>query len=138
MKKIIFSIFLFLILGFIFIGYTDNRTIFTIKNLIPIELRLVVKKTLFFPFYHQSQINEIKKSQNKLFLRIQELEKQNEYLTEYLKDLNLIEKQGRNIFLPQLGEIRIIKSNSNNKYNFKKFYFALSKPWQYNDRKPVG
>ena len=120
MKKIIFSIFLFLILGFIFIGYTDNRTIFTIKNLIPIELRLVVKKTLFFPFYHQSQINEIKKSQNKLFLRIQELEKQNEYLTEYLKDLNLIEKQGRNIFLPQLGEIRIIKSNSNNKYNFKK------------------
>ena len=125
-------------MGFIFIGYTDNRTIFTIKNLIPIELRLVVKKTLFFPFYHQSQINEIKKSQNKLFLRIQELEKQNEYLTEYLKDLNLIEKQGRNIFLPQLGEIRIIKSNSNNKYNFKKFYFALSKPWQYNDRKPVG
>ncbi len=139
MKKILISIFLlFLVLGFIFIGYTDNRAIFTIKNSIPLELRLVIKKTLLFPFYHQSEINEIKKSQNKLISRTQELENQNQYLIEYLNDLDFLEKQGKNIFLPQLGKSRIIESKNNNKYKFKKFYFALSKPWQYNERKPSG
>ena len=139
MKKILISIFLlFLVLGFIFIGYTDNRAIFTIKNSIPLELRLIIKKTLLFPFYHQSEINEIKKSQNKLISRTQELENQNQYLIEYLNDLDFLEKQGKNIFLPQLGKSRIIESKNNNKYKFKKFYFALSKPWQYNERKPSG
>ena len=62
MKKIIFLITIFTIIaGSFFIGYTDNRLIFTLKNKIPIELRSFLKKTIFFPFSHNNQISQLEK-----------------------------------------------------------------------------
>ena len=65
MKKILLKILLAIViligLGSIFVGYTDNRVIFTLKNSIPLELRMFIKKTFLFPFSHQNEINQLKK-----------------------------------------------------------------------------
>ena len=62
LKKIFIAFIIFFIIGAFFIGYTDNRIIFTLKNNIPIELRSFLKKTIFFPFNHSSRIADNTKS----------------------------------------------------------------------------
>tara|TARA_B110000008_G_C16920220_1_gene544405 strand:- start:146 stop:1594 length:1449 start_codon:yes stop_codon:yes gene_type:complete len=142
MKKILLKILLAIViligLGSIFVGYTDNRVIFTLKNSIPLELRMFIKKTFLFPFSHQNEINQLKKSKNKLVTRTNELENQIEYLREYLNDIDLNKSEGKVFSLPLLGKNKIITSKNNNNFNLKKYYFVLSTPWQYNGRKPSG
>ena len=134
----LFFLILIIILGFVFIGYTDNRIVFTIKNSIPLELRNLVKKSVLFPFFHRSEINALKKTNKKLTSRTSDLEDQVVYLREYLNDIDLNKSQGTSFSLPLLGERKTIKSEKGNKYNLKKYYFVVSTPWQYTGRKPGG
>ena len=120
----LFSLILIIILGFVFIGYTDNRIVFTIKNSIPLELRNLVKKSVLFPFFHRSEINALKKTNKKLTSRTSDLEDQVVYLREYLNDIDLNKSQGTSFSLPLLGERKTIKSEKGNKYNLKKYYFV--------------
>ena len=64
-KKIVVTLIVFLIIGSFFIGYTDNRILFTLKNNIPIELRSFLKNTIFFPFSHNSKIADLTKTNSK-------------------------------------------------------------------------
>jgi len=139
-KTLIISFLLFTIitLGFIFVGKTDNRIIFTLKNSIPLDFRIFVKKSILFPFYQQSEINKLTKSKNKLVTRTNELENQIEYFREYLNDIDLNKSKGKIFSLPVMGKSKIITSKNNNKFDLKKYYFVLSTPWQYNGRKPSG
>lgn len=141
MKKkliIILPIIIIILIGSIFIGYSDNRVIFTIKNYVPLELRNFVKKSVFFPFFQQSEINKLGKINNIQTAKIDDLEDQILYLKEYLNDIDINKSQGTSFFLPQLGEKKIISSNNNNNYSLKKYYFVVSTPWQYTGRKPGG
>ena len=105
MKKkliIILPIIIIILIGSIFIGYSDNRVIFTIKNYVPLELRNFVKKSFFFPFFQQSEINKLGKINNIQTAKIDDLEDQILYLKEYLNDIDINKSQGTSFFLPQL------------------------------------
>lgn len=137
-KKILFALSVFIILiGIFFIGYTDNRLIYTLKNSVPLELRTFTKNTIFFPFTHKSRIDSLAKTNSQLNSKINDLENQVIYLKELIlntyKENNFI----RQIDLATYNE-KIILSNKKNAYNFKQFLFPTVTPWQYNGRKPTG
>ena len=136
--KIILPIIILIIVGTTFIGYTDNRTIFTIKNYIPTELKNFVKKSVLFPFFHRSEIVDLQKTKDMLTARTSDLEDQVLYLKEYLNDIDLNKSQGTSFSLPLLGEKKTILTKNDNTYNLKKYYFVTSTPWQYTGRKPGG
>ena len=136
-KKIVVTLIVFLIIGSFFIGYTDNRILFTLKNNIPIELRSFLKNTIFFPFSHNSKIADLTKTNSKQNSKINDLENQIIYLKELILNSNKENNFIQNIELPIFNE-KIIRSKNKNTYNLKKFLFATVTPWQYNDRKPVG
>ena len=133
MKKIIFLIVIVIILiGGIFIGYTNNRFIFTLKNNIPIELRSFLKKTIFFPFSHDNKISNLEKENNKLKSKVNDLENQIYLISKLTSSLEDSDKS-----LPIISEDNIL-SESEKSYTLKKYLFTGVTPWQYNLRKPVG
>ena len=136
-KKILIAFIAFILIGSFFIGYTDNRLFFTLKNNIPLELRTFLKNTIFFPFSHNSQIANLTKINSKLNSKIIDLENQVIYLKELILNPNKENNFVRKIDLPIYNE-KTILSNKKNTYSFKNFLFATVTPWQYNDRKPVG
>tara|TARA_B100001057_G_C22803360_1_gene932389 strand:+ start:235 stop:1665 length:1431 start_codon:yes stop_codon:yes gene_type:complete len=136
-KKIVGALIVFLIIGSFFIGYTDNRILFTLKNNIPLELRSFLKNTIFFPFNHNSKIADLTKTNSKQNSKINDLENQIVYLKELILNSNKENNFIQNIELPIFNE-KIILSKNKNTYNLKKFLFATGTPWQYNERKPVG
>ncbi len=136
-KKILIIFIALVLIGSVFIGYTDNRIIFTLKNNIPLELRAFLKNTIFFPFNHNSRIADLTKKNSRLNSKILDLENQVIYLKELILNPNKENNFIQNIDLPIYKE-KIILSNNKNTYNFKNFLFATVTPWQYNDRKPVG
>lgn len=134
MKKIIlFIIILFIIIGSVFIGYTDNRFIFTLKNNIPLEFRIFLKKTLFFPFDQSNRINQLTKEKIILERKVNDLEEQIYY---NIKSIGNFTKEN-DFKLPLIFENTIL-SKKQKSYKFKKYLFIGVTPWQYNDRKPVG
>ncbi len=137
LKKISIAFIIFFIIGVFFIGYTDNRIIFTLKNNIPIELRSFLKKTIFFPFNHSSRIADLNKTNSRLSSKVNDLENQIIYLKELILNSSKENNFIKNIELPIFNK-KTILSNNKNPYNFKNFLFATVTPWQYNERKPVG
>ena len=133
MKKIIFFIVsIIIIIGSLFIGYTDNRSIFTLKNSVPIELRTFLKKTIFFPFNHESKISNLEKENSRLKLKVNDLENQIYLISKLTSGL-----EDNNKILPILSEDNIL-SEREKSYTLKKYLFTGVTPWQYNLRKPVG
>jgi len=126
------------LIGSFFIGYTENRLIYTIKNKIPISITNYVKKTILFPFYHNSQIEKLEKKNKSLLKRTNDLEDQINLLKNYLNNSNTIKDEEKILKLPTIGKSQLINTTKNNKYELKKYYFLSSKPWQYNGDKPVG
>ena len=136
-KKILITFIAIILIGSIFIGYTDNRLLFTLKNNIPLELRTFLKNTIFFPFSHNNQIANLNKTNSKLNSKIIDLENQVIYLKELILNTNKENNFVRKIDLPIYNE-KTILSNKKNTYDFKNFLFATVTPWQYNERKPAG
>ena len=73
LKKLLIGFIAFVLIGSIFLGYTDNRVLFTLKNNIPLELRTLLKNTIFFPFSHNSRIADLTKTNSKLNSKIIDL-----------------------------------------------------------------
>jgi hypothetical protein len=92
MKKIILiSITLFsllILIGFLFVGQTDNRVIFTLKNKIPTKLSSFIKETILFPFSHKDKIDILNEKNLRVELRISHLENQTQILRKTIFDLS--------------------------------------------------
>ena len=129
------SIFI-IIIGLLFVGKTDNRIIFTVKNSIPLDFRIFIKKSILFPFYQQSEINKLTKDNKSLSIKSLDLENHIGYLREYITKVDLNLNTNDSIILPQIENEKTILSNLKNEYKLKKFYFIPTTPWQYNGRKP--
>ena len=65
LKKLLIGFIVFVLIGSFLVGYTDNRVLFTLKNNIPLELRTLLKNTIFFPFSHNSRIADLTKTNSK-------------------------------------------------------------------------
>jgi len=128
-------IILFTLIGVFFIGKTDNRIIFTLKNKIPVSLSSFVKETILFPFTHKSEINILYKKDEKTDLRISHLENQTQILRKTIFDLS--SKNNDFELLSKIIDRKKITSTNKNKFYLSKFYFN-SMPWQNNGRKPSG
>jgi len=136
-KKIIIisTIILFFVIGSFFVGKTDNRLIISLKEKIPLSLRVFFKDNIFFIFDYKKQIKAFKKELTISSQRSQNLEEQIGILKKTIESLsyNPIEK---NYVLAKTSELKI-KSKLNQNYLIKKFNFN-AKAWQYNERKPAG
>ncbi len=140
-KKYLYIISLFLViilLSSFFIGYSDNKLINTIKYYVPKSVKNFVKDKIFFISDIKSKIyiiDKIVKAQNN---EINDLKKQTKIQKE---NINYLLKQfsenNSKITLPLIEKSRNIKTEKNNMYQIKKFYYSAT-PWQYNQRKPSG
>ena len=141
-KKFILAIIAIVILsifGSIFVGYSENKFVNTIKFFVPQPVKNFVKENIFFVSSLKSQIyilNNVVKGQN--------------VQINYLKDQIKIQKKNINYLLTKLNnnedeevtstlieDIKIIKSEKQNIYQLKKFYYPAI-PWQFNESKPSG
>ncbi len=140
-KKFILTIIVIVILsifGSIFVGYSENKFVNTIKFFVPKSVKNFVKENIFFVSNLKSQIyilNNVVKGQN--------------VQINYLKDQIKIQKKNINYLLTKLNkedeevtstlieDIKIIKSEKQNIYQLKKFYYPAI-PWQFNESKPSG
>lgn len=125
-------------LGSVFVGYSENKIVNTVKVLIPSPVKNFVKSNIFFISDIRSQIFQLNKT-----VKIQNNE------INYLKDQIKIQKQNTNYLLselhnekdgfisPQVSENEIIISEKGNSYKMRKFYYP-SMPWQFNKKKPSG
>ena len=127
---------LFLIIGSVFIGRTDNRIIFTLKNNIPMELRVFLKDNIFFIFSINNELKNLALQSKTLINKVEELKDQNEYLRQKIYTIsNEIDK---NVYvLPKILENKAIKSNNGQFFYLTKYFFH-SKAWQFNQKKPSG
>ena len=107
-KTIFFIVTIIIIIGSLFIGYTDNRFIFTLKNNVPIELRTFLKKTIFFPFNHESKISNLEKENSRLKLKVNDLENQIYLISKLTSGL-----EDNNKILPILSEDNILSKGKN-------------------------
>ena len=140
-KKYLYIISLFLViilLSSFFIGYSDNKLINTIKYYVPKSVKNFAKDKIFFISDIKSKIyiiDKIVKAQNN---EINDLKKQTKIQKE---NINYLLKQfsenNSKITLPLIEKSRNIKTEKNNMYQIKKFYYSAT-PWQYNQRKPAG
>ena len=126
---------LFILIGTLFVGKTDNRIIFTLKNIIPNALSSFIKETILFPFTHKSRINILNEEDIKMELRISHLENQTQMLRKTIFDLSSINNDFE--LLSKIEDRKKIISTNKNKFYLSKFYFN-SMPWQNNGRKPSG
>ena len=128
MKKIIIGISiiaLFFIIGLVFVGKTDNRFIFTLKEKIPHSIKNFFKDNIFFIFDYKEKLKVLKIENNLLSQRSNNLEDQINILKKSIENLsyNPVEKK---FILAKTSELKIQKFN---------FY---SNAWQYNGKKPSG
>ena len=126
---------LFLFIGSVIIGQTDNRLIFTLKNNIPLGLRVFLKDKVFFIFSLNNEVEKLIVQSKRLVNKVDQLEDQNEYLKQ--KIYNISNQIDDDVYvLPKiLGNEEIISNNGEIFYLTK--YFFHSKAWQYN-KKPSG
>ena len=119
-KKIIIisTIILFFVIGSFFVGKTDNRLIISLKEKIPLSLRVFFKDNIFFIFDYKKQIKAFKKELTISSQRSQNLEEQIGILKKTIESLsyNPIEK---NYVLAKTSELKI-KSKLNQNYLIKK------------------
>ena len=138
MKKtyiIIVLAFLFVSIGSLFIGKTDNRLILGIKNIFPQSVKNFLNDKIFFVFKQQDQINELKKTNFKLEDKIKLME-MNAYRIQKIQN-NLAYDNEKNYYNLSFLESKEINGNDNSKYKISKYFFP-SISWQLNDRKPGG
>ena len=138
MKKtiiIIFSILLFIIIGSVFVGKTDNRLILGIKNIFPQSIKNIFGEKIFFVFKQKNQINELEKLNSKLEDKIKLLE-MNSYKAQKIQNSLAYDIENKIYNLSFLESLEI-KSDDNSKFKISKFFFP-SISWQLNDRKPGG
>lgn len=138
MKKtiiVIFSIILFVLVGSVFIGKTDNRLITGIKNIFPQNVKNFLGNKVFFVFKQQNQINELKKTNFKLEDKIKLME-MNAYRIQKIQNNLAYDNENKNYNLSFL-ESSEIKSDDNSRYRISKYFFP-SISWQLNNRKPGG
>lgn len=141
MKKKIFvlittTIFLvFFIIGFVFIGQTDNRLIFTFKNNIPLGLRVFLKDNVFFIFSINNDVKKLTSQSKRLNSQIEQLENQNDYLKNKIYAVS--NQINDDVYiLPKILEKKKIVSNNNEVFYLTKYFFH-SKAWQYNQKKTI-
>jgi len=138
MKKtiiVLFSIILFILIGSVFIGRTDNRLILRIKNIFPQNVKNFIGDKIFFVFKQQNQINQLKKINFILEDKISLME-MNAYKIQKIQTNLAYNSENKTYNLSFLESLEI-KSDDNSKYRISKYFFP-SISWQLNNKKPGG
>jgi len=140
-KKIILASIVLILLGIfgsIFVGYSENKLVNTIKFFVPRPVKNFVKENIFFVSDLRSRIyvlDKIVKGQNiqiqYLKNQIQVQKKNINYLLTKLNDEN------KKIISTVFEDTKIIQSEKQNDYKLTKFYYPAT-PWQFNESKPSG
>tara|TARA_Y100001958_G_C21236855_1_gene563504 strand:+ start:16 stop:1470 length:1455 start_codon:yes stop_codon:yes gene_type:complete len=139
-KYFIISVLILILLGIssVFIGYSENKFVNTIKILVPTPVKNFVKKNIFFVSDIRSELFRLKKNVNRQNTQI-----------DYLKGQIQIQKKNTNYLLselqseknffvsPLISQNEKIQTEKGNNYKMKKFYYP-SIPWQFNEKKPAG
>ena len=79
---------LFVFIGSVIIGQTDNRLIFTLKNNIPLGLRVFLKDKVFFIFSLNNEVEKLIVQSKRLVNKVDQLEDQNEYLKQKIYNIS--------------------------------------------------
>ena len=80
---------LFVFIGSVIIGQTDNRLIFTLKNNIPLGLRVFLKDKVFFIFSLNNEVEKLIVQSKRLVNKVDQLEDQNEYLKQKIYNISI-------------------------------------------------
>ena len=123
MKKtiiVLFSIILFILIGSVFIGRTDNRLILRIKNIFPQNVKNFIGDKIFFVFKQQNQINQLKKINFILEDKISLME-MNAYKIQKIQTNLAYNSENKTYNLSFLESLEI-KSDDNSKYRISKYF----------------
>jgi len=120
------------------VGYSENKLVNVIKFYTPQNFKSFLKNSVFFVSTLRSKTDENKKEIKIIFSKITNLEQQFKVEKNNINFLlSQIYDNQKKIVTPLIKNVQLIKTEKNNMYQLKKFYYP-SLPWQYNKKKPAG